>query len=69
MNEFMDKLIDEFMDKWKNKLINLGQSKVIGNWVNFEMNILIRKVRNFEVFIKITDLNVILKRNYNSYRN
>ena len=46
-----------------NKLINIGKYKVIGNCVNFEMIILIRKVLNVEVFIKITNLNVILKPN------
>jgi hypothetical protein len=46
-----------------NKLINIGQYKVIGNCVKFERIISIRKVLNVEVFIKITNLNVILKRN------
>jgi hypothetical protein len=46
-----------------NKLINTGQYEVIGNCVNCEMNILSRKVLNEEVFIKITNLNVILKPN------
>jgi hypothetical protein len=43
--------------------MNIGQYKVIGNCVKVEMNILIRKVLNEEVFIKITNLNVILKHN------
>ena len=55
--------MEEFMDKFMNKLINIDQSKVIGNCVNIEMNILITKVWNVKVFIKIADVNVILKRN------
>jgi hypothetical protein len=55
--------MNEFMDKWMNKLINLDKYKVNGNWVNFEVNILIGKVLNVEVFIKIIYLNVILKTN------
>jgi hypothetical protein len=63
MNGRINEWMDEFMAKWMNKLINIGQSKVIGNCVNFEMNILIRKVWTLEVFIKITYLNVILESN------
>jgi len=33
-----------------NKLFNIGQYKVTGNCFNFEMNILVRKVLNVEVF-------------------
>jgi hypothetical protein len=51
------------------KLINIRQYKVKGNCVNCEMNILIRKVLNVEVFNKITNPNVILKSNCNSYCN
>jgi len=46
-----------------NKLINIGQYKATGNCVYFVMDILIKILLNVEVFIKITNLNQILKRN------
>jgi hypothetical protein len=55
--------MNEFMDKLMNKLINIGQYKFAGKCFNFEMNILIRKILNVELFIKIKNLNVILKSN------
>jgi hypothetical protein len=55
--------MNEFMAKWMNKLINIGQYKFLGNCFKFEMNILTRKEINIEVFIKIINLNLILKPN------
>lgn len=55
-NKIANKWKNEFIDKWMNKLMNIGQYRFIGNCDNFEIKILIRKLLNVEVFIIITNL-------------